>query len=133
MSIYPTLCALTGVAKPEWVEGHDIRPLLANPGAEWLHAAITTFGQNNHAIRTDRWRYIRYSDGGEELYDHRDDPYEWTNLASDPAHANTKLELAKNLPTTNVPALGGTRGKGDPTEAQKAKRKAKKKAKDDAR
>ncbi len=128
MSIYPTFCALTGIAKPAWVEGHDIRPLLADPAAAWPHAAVTTFGQNNHGVRTDRWRYIRYADGGEELYDHRNDEYEWTNLASQPAHAATKAELAKNLPAVNVPVAGGKRGKGDVSDEEKARRKAKRKA-----
>jgi len=35
------------------------------------------------------WRYIRYEDGSEELYDHRVDPDEWTNLANKPVHTTT--------------------------------------------
>jgi arylsulfatase A-like enzyme len=112
MSIYPTLCGLAGIAKPAWVEGFDIKPLLANPTAEWPHAAITTFGRNNHAIRTDRWRYIRYADGGEELYDHRNDPYEWTNLANKPEHSDLKADLAKQFPTTNVPVASSKNNQG---------------------
>ena len=116
--------------KPAWVEGLDIRPLLAGPSAAWAHPAITTFGQNNHAIRTDRWRYIRYSDGGEELYDHANDEYEWTNLAAKPVHAVLKAELGKHLPTSNVPVLGGKKEKGKPevSDEEKAKRKAKRQA-----
>ena len=130
MSIYPTMCAITGVPKPAWVEGLDIRLLLADPSAAWAHPAITTFGQNNHAIRTDRWRYIRYSDGGEELYDHANDEYEWTNLATKPEHAVLKAELGKHLPTSNVPVLGGKKEKGKPevSDEEKAKRKAKRQA-----
>jgi arylsulfatase A-like enzyme len=59
MSIYPTLCGLAGVAKPAHVEGRDLKPLLANPASEWPHAAITTHGFQNHAVRTEQWRYIR--------------------------------------------------------------------------
>ena len=58
---------------------------------------------NNHAVRTEKWRYIRYADGGEELYDHDADPHEWTNLAKDEKHAAVKKELAKWLPTENKP------------------------------
>jgi arylsulfatase A-like enzyme len=107
MSIYPTLCDLARVAKPAHVEGPNIRPLLANPAAAWSEPAITTFGRNNHAIRTERWRYIRYHDGGEELYDHAADPYEWTNLASKPEHAALKAELAKWFPKENRAAVRG--------------------------
>jgi hypothetical protein len=55
-------------------------------------------------VRTDRWRYIHYTDGGEELYDHDSDPHEWTNLANKPEHAVIKSELAKLLPTENKPS-----------------------------
>jgi arylsulfatase A-like enzyme len=114
MSIYPTLCQLAGLKQPAWVEGHDIRPLLKNPAADWPHVAITTYGQNNHAIRTDRWRYIRYADGGEELYDHQNDEYEWTNLAARPEQAALKAYLAKHLPTSNVPGLKEKAGSKKP-------------------
>jgi arylsulfatase A-like enzyme len=108
MSLYPTLCDLAALPKPAWLEGDNIRPLLADPAAEWAGAGVTTFGQNNHAVRTNRWRYIRYADSGEELYDHGNDEYEWTNLANKPEHAGLKVELAKHLPKTNVPAPEGS-------------------------
>ena len=56
--------------------------------------ALTTHGRNNHAVRTERWRYIRYADGSEELYDHDADPLEWKNLAGDAKYAAVKKELA---------------------------------------
>ena len=52
--------------------------------------AITTHNRGNHSVRSERWRYIRYADGTEELYDHRNDPHEWKNLASDPRLAEVK-------------------------------------------
>jgi arylsulfatase A-like enzyme len=110
MSVYPTLCALCGVSKPGNVEGANIRPLLADPKAKWETPAVTTYHRNNHTVRSERWRYIRYADGGEELYDHDGDPNEWHNLAADPKLAAVKAELAKAFPTTNAPELH--RGKG---------------------
>jgi arylsulfatase A-like enzyme len=115
MSVYPTLCGLAGIAKPGWLEGHNLQPLLADPAAPWDDAAVTTFGKNNHAVRTVQWRYIRYADGGEELYDHNIDRYEWTNLASSPGHADLKKELAKHFPTINHPAVQGGRKDGPKT------------------
>ena len=78
---------------------------MKDPNAASSGVAITTFGQNNHAVRTDRWRYIHYADGGEELYDHSNDEYEWTNLASLPEHDSLKRELAATLPVLNVDAV----------------------------
>jgi arylsulfatase A-like enzyme len=111
MSVYPTLCELCGVPVPKHVQGTSIRPLLADPAAKWDRPAVTTFRQNNHAVRSEAYRYIRYADGGEELYDEAKDPYEWTNLAADPKFAAVKKDLAKWLPAENKPEL--RRPKGD--------------------
>ena len=111
MSVYPTLCALCGIEVPEHVEGADLTPLLRDPGAAWDRPAVTTFRRNNHAVRTERWRYIRYAGGGEELYDHDADPYEWTNLAADEATAGVRRELAELLPEVNRPELPRKKGK----------------------
>lgn len=105
MSVYPTLCSLCGIERPGHVEGEDLSILLRDPNAAWDKPAITTFHRNNHAVRTEQWRYIRYADGGEELYDHTQDEYEWTNLASDKNFAHAKGTLIKLLPTTNQPEL----------------------------
>jgi arylsulfatase A-like enzyme len=106
MSIYPTLCDLCGLAVPKQVEGKSLRPLLADPKAAWNQPAVTTYLLDNHAVRTERWRYIRYRDGTEELYDHDQDPQEWTNLAKDPKYDAVKKELAAWLPKVNRPAPG---------------------------
>lgn len=88
LDLFRTLTGLAGVPGKEGIDGHDLRPLLSNPNAEWPHASITTFGRaGRYAISTEEWRYIHYEKGGEELYRITDDPYEWRNLASNPAHA----------------------------------------------
>jgi arylsulfatase A-like enzyme len=122
MNIYPTLCDLAGVPLPKHLEGVSMKPLLANPAAAWDRPAITTHGYQNHAVRTDKWRYIRYENGDEELYDEVADPLEWKNLASDPKLANIKQDLAKWLPKTNVPTPAG--GGGGKAKAAKAAAKA---------
>lgn len=101
-SIYPTLTDLAGIPTPRHVEGKSLRPLLENPQAEWSDPAITTFGYQNHAIRADGWRYIRYANGDEELYDENADPKEWTNLAQRAEFASKKAELAALLPKRNT-------------------------------
>lgn len=82
LSLYATLCDLAGLPIPEHVEGVSLAPLVRAPDAEWDGVALTTFVGHN-AIRTERYRYIRYADGGEELYDHETDPGEHVNLAED--------------------------------------------------
>jgi arylsulfatase A-like enzyme len=109
MSIYPTLMELTGIPRPKHVEGQSIRALLADPKAAWSTPALTTHEYMNHAVRSEDWRYIRYADGGEELYDERADPYEWKNLASQGPHKGEKDRLGKALPTVNK-APGKKRG-----------------------
>ncbi len=106
LDLYPTLAELAGLDPPEHLQGHSLLPLLQNPGAEWPHVAITTHLFGNHAVRTRDHRYIRYRDGGEELYDHRNDPQEWRNLASSPTHAELKSRLASHLPKVNLQPLG---------------------------
>ena len=105
MSIYPTLAELSDVTRPAWVEGESLLPLLKDVSVSWKSVALTTYGLNNHAVRSSRWRYIRYAEGGEELYDHDADQYEWTNLAQDPNWTKTKSELAATLPTINAPTI----------------------------
>jgi arylsulfatase A-like enzyme len=106
MSIYPTLTDLAGIPTPAHVEGKSIRALLENPQAEWDQPAVTTYGLGNHAVRSEGWRYIRYANGDDELYDEATDPYEWTNLAGDSAYADRKKELARFLPQSEHPNVG---------------------------
>ena len=102
LSLYPTLCELAGAPIPKHVEGVSIKPLLTNPGADWKQPAITTHLKGNHAITRDQWRYIRYADGSEELYDQKNDPNEWTNLAAKADMVAIKKELAAYIPKTEA-------------------------------
>ncbi len=108
LNIYPTLNDLCGLQAPEnpggeKLEGVSMRPLLLDPEAVWKRPALTTQGRNNHAIRSQNYRYIRYADGSEELYDHRSDPGEFNNLADDFRLDDVKNQLSQWLPKKNVP------------------------------
>ncbi|MCA1686289.1 MAG: DUF4976 domain-containing protein, partial [Planctomycetia bacterium] len=107
MSLYPTLTDVCGVPTPGHVQGRSIRTLLADPKAPWDRPALTTYRFKNHAVRSEGWRYIRYANGDEELYDETSDPYEWINLARDPRHSAVKSRLAESLPATDHPDIGG--------------------------
>jgi arylsulfatase A-like enzyme len=110
LDIYPTLVELHGLPAKAGLEGTSLVPLLRDPGAAWTRPALTTFGRNNHSVRSERFRYIRYSDGTEELYDHKEDDLEWTNLASNPQFETVKRELARWLPNVNREDSIRTRG-----------------------
>jgi len=62
---------------------------------------ITTYDRMNHAIRSERYRYIRYENGDVELYDHTKDPNEWYNLATDRSYEKITNELKKYLPAND--------------------------------
>ena len=104
IDVFPSLADLAGLPVPHFLDGSSIRPQLADPQAR-RSPAISSYGPGNTAIRTEHWRYIRYEDGSEELYDHRVDPDEWVNQASNPEHAETKKRLASFIPTKQHPGL----------------------------
>ncbi len=103
LDIYPTLVELCGLSPVKALEGNSLKSLLSNPEAGWNRPSVTTHGKDNHAVRSERYRYIRYADGSEELYDHEADPGEYKNLASDRKFAAVKNELKKWLPVVNAP------------------------------
>lgn len=103
LDIYPTLIALAGVPPRGDLEGLSLAPQLAEATAKRERPAITSHNQGNHAIRSEHWRFIRYADGSEELYDMREDPNEWANLAAGPGHAATLAEHRKWLPEIDLP------------------------------
>lgn len=103
LDVYPTLLDLAGLPANRMNEGVSLRPLMEDPAAPWPHAAVTTYGRNNHGVAVRQYRYIRYEDGSEEFYDHAADPNEWHNLAGDERYRSKMDEAARFLPETNVP------------------------------
>ncbi len=104
LDLYPTLADLCGLKGPENLEGASLRPLLEDPtGAAWEKPAVTQVWHNpgawGYSLRTERWRYTEWLEGeaGRELYDHAKDPEEITNLADDPALAETVAALSERL------------------------------------
>ncbi|VGO16444.1 Arylsulfatase [Pontiella desulfatans] len=124
IDLYPTLVDLCGLPKETRknkngapLDGYSVRPFLENPqsrtweGPEGALSMIyvgelnkgfssedKNMLKNQHwSYRTERWRYIRYFDGVEELYDHESDPREWTNLAGSPEHAAIKKKLHQQI------------------------------------
>jgi arylsulfatase A-like enzyme len=108
LDIYPTLIDLCNLPPRDDLEGLSLLPQLQNAGQPRQRPAITSHNQGNHAIRSERWRYIRYADGSEELYDMVADPNEWNNLASDPRRKDTIDQHAQWLPKIDRPPADGS-------------------------
>lgn len=81
IDLYPTLIDLCGLPDKTGLDGKSIRPLLENPGIEW-YPAITSKAKGSNSIIYEEWHYISYANGIEELYNIKNDPMEWNNLAS---------------------------------------------------
>lgn len=114
IDIYPTLVDLCSLSSQRGLDGVSLRPLLTRANAIWERPAITTFGPNNHSIRSERWRYIRYDDGSEELYDHRKDQRERVNLVSNPEYSSLIRDLSRWIPEHNAAIPPGSSGSGTP-------------------
>ncbi len=93
MDLYPTFIEACELAEKPGVAGQSLLPLLTNPALETGRGVVTTFGPGNHALSTRGWRYLRYQNGEEELYDIVADPHEWHNLVRVPAHEAMLREL----------------------------------------
>ena len=103
LDLYPTLLALCDLPANARNEGRSLVPLLQEPARPWPHPAIIGWKENSFAVQDERYRYSRYNDGSEELYDHENDANEWNNLASDPVHAEIKTALSKVLDGLQTP------------------------------
>lgn len=104
LDIYPTLASLTACKPPEkQLEGNDLSVLMKNPKASWDTTTVTTFGYKNYGVRSERYRYIVYADGTEELYDHQKDKWEWHNLAGKSGYAEVKEKMRKGIPAHHEP------------------------------
>lgn len=98
LDIYPTLVELADLPGNEHLDGESLVPQLKDPAAPRSRPALSTSYFGNHAVRSRDWRYIRYADGAEELYDHRTDPGEHTNLAGDPDYRPVIADHARWIP-----------------------------------
>lgn len=106
VDIYPTVSDLGGLPLPKTAAGRSLRPLLHEPDRAWQGIALTQIlrpGEGKpvmgRSIRTDRWRYTEWDEGraGTELYDHENDPQEFTNLAGDQKYKRTIDPLRAKL------------------------------------
>jgi arylsulfatase A-like enzyme len=105
MDIFPTLVELCGFPQKDGVDGNSLVPLLKSPEADWDYPAISTYDFSEFSVRTPDWRYTRYIDDSEELYDHRKDSEEWINLADNPEYKDIKEQLSRHIPENPAPLV----------------------------
>lgn len=113
LDIYPTLIELCGLPAAKRLQGNSLVPLIHNPDLAWDKPVLSTWYYRNHAVRSQDWRYIRYRDGSEELYDHRTDPKEHLNLAGNPQYADVIEAHKKWLPQRDALPAGSSKWEGD--------------------
>ena len=82
-------------------EGESLATTLNNPlAAKDRNVFLPFVNSGEYAIINREWRYICYGDDGEELYDLREDPNEWHNLAMGDRYADVKDRLRAYAPRT---------------------------------
>ncbi len=96
VDIYPTLADLAGLSTPPHCQGVSLVKLLKEPDVNVRDSAYC-LRNKAHLLRTDRWAYIQYPRGGQELYDMQNDPKQYTNLVDKAEHADTLANMKQRL------------------------------------
>ncbi|MFZ9746445.1 MAG: sulfatase [Opitutaceae bacterium] len=104
LDLFPTTAALCGLPVPERLQGRDLAPVLADPGARVRDTAFSVApSSKGFLLRDDRFAFIQYQEdasAGIELYDLVADPRQYTNLARRPEHAATVAGYRERLHAT---------------------------------
>ncbi|TWT39093.1 sulfatase [Blastopirellula retiformator] len=96
IDIYPTLADLCGLEVPDYLQGVSQTAAINTPGATAREEIMCEMNKGK-LLRTDRYAYIQYKDGSEELYDMQTDPHQYTNLAQDLASQDDLVKLRQQL------------------------------------
>ena len=122
IDLYPTLVDVCGLAPRPGLAGESLARLLQDPTTTSDRHILTSFDAGNFAVTGPRWRYLRYADGNEELYDSLNDPHEWTNLAGRPEVRAAQQAMAAKIPV--VAAHPNDASEPPPKSGRKKKRLA---------
>lgn len=108
LDLFPTITDYCGTEPPHPLAGKSLRPLVQAPSGKGREAAFTLVARGGRdygqTVRTDNHRFIQWSDGQTELYDHRNDPEEFRNIADDPKNEATLTQLTQLLKKVGQPS-----------------------------
>lgn len=103
IDLYPTLLEFCGInIGSNQLDGHSLKSIIMDDCASRptnRSALSSVNGQSgmHHSLRSQQYRYTLCQNGEEELYDHNNDPLEWTNLANSQHYSDIKATLRKDL------------------------------------
>ncbi len=97
--LFPTLCALTGVAEPGTrVDGLSLKPVIDGQTEQIRPFVVGYFRSFQRMIRTPMWKFIEYPEvGRQQLFDLQADPNELRNLIDDPGSRKVTDKLKQQL------------------------------------
>lgn len=98
IDLAPTIAALAGVNVPTNVNGRSLLPLFTSPANSWRDAVLIEHRMTKFGVRTERYKYVDYTDTGEkEFYDLALDPFELDNAVNNSSYATVISDLANRL------------------------------------
>jgi len=106
VGVYPTLCELAGLPKPEHLQGSSFAALFDDPNVALRKTAFSQYsreGATRHSVRTQCFRYTEWRDlktddlRHGELHDHRKNSREEHNLADEVRYAKQVERLSSLL------------------------------------
>lgn len=101
IDLLPTLLDVAGLEIPSNIQGRSLVPLVRNEAPSWRQYIFTELGSSPAsgvvAVRGDDYKYVRFMTAGkieyEQLFDMKNDPWEMTNIASNPKYASTLKKM----------------------------------------
>jgi arylsulfatase A-like enzyme len=108
IDIFPTLIEMCNLPEKETLDGRSFASLLKNPDKKWPYPSVTVHSRElSHTVNDEEWRYTRYEDGTEELYNLISDPREWNNLINSQHKKalRAKKRLEKWIPANCAPPI----------------------------
>jgi arylsulfatase A-like enzyme len=102
LDVYATILDIAGIDKPAWADGDSLMALVeGRPQDDPTDGVAATFLYGSVMIAADiagaSYRYLRYADGSEELYNATADRHEWTNLAGIASYADEKQQMVAHF------------------------------------
>lgn len=110
IDIYPTILEMLNLPANTENVGRSLAPVLTGVSTLPVKPQVSVYGLGNWAVIDARYRYIRYADGSEELYDLENDPMEWRNIAGQADMEDVKIRLASHIPAAPAKTVEPRKG-----------------------